>query len=78
MTEHSDHKCSKCGGTMTRGFVADRDRVTYYEAKWVEGDPEHDQLFGFVGESVATFDRQNFVVRSMRCEKCGFLELYAV
>lgn len=77
-------KCSKCDSKMTRGFIVDSDRHTsslssYHYSLWVEGEPKQEK--GFFGGAIASLDisaQKKFVIRAARCEKCGFLDLYAV
>ncbi|MEP6787432.1 MAG: hypothetical protein ABJB40_03310 [Acidobacteriota bacterium] len=71
-------KCSKCGGAMVKGFIADKSEHSYHVGKWVEGEPEHPSLLGITGDNVNVYKRPSFDVRSLRCEQCGFLENYAV
>ncbi len=78
MAEQAYH-CPKCGGTMTKGFLAERgESATRFIAQWTEGDPQPVQFLGLTGENVNTAGRRQFPVRSLRCGRCGFLELYAV
>lgn len=71
--------CPKCGGPMSRGFVSERgDNSSRFVARWTEGDPLQVQRFGITGENVQVDGRRQFSIRSLRCENCGFLELYAV
>ena len=62
--------CPKCGSPMTTGFLldsSDAPKVT----EWVEGAPEK----SFWGLKLK--GRRRFPVVADRCERCGFLELYA-
>lgn len=70
--------CSKCGGNMIKGFAADKSEHYYMKLGWVDGEPENVSLLGIKGDNVKVNDRVRHVVRGLRCEKCGFLELYAV
>jgi predicted RNA-binding Zn-ribbon protein involved in translation (DUF1610 family) len=67
-------KCPKCGGDMEVGYLRDRSHgATSRAAEWAEGVPES-TWFGTlkVGATV------RYQVEAFRCEKCGFLEQYAV
>lgn len=77
MSEHA-FKCPKCGGETTRGFVAERDENNTFVAEWIEGEPRNASLFGIQGVNVDIRDRRRLPIRSLRCDRCGFLELYAV
>ena len=68
--------CSKCGGPMELGYMADKahgDRVT--GAEWVEGQFEPGFSKGLFGSN--TQDRRRLPIQSLRCIQCGLLELYA-
>ena len=67
-------KCPKCGGLMEVGFLRDRSHGgASRPAEWSEGVPETN-WFG----QVKLGDRIRYQVEAFRCEKCGFLEQYAV
>lgn len=70
--------CSKCGGKMRLGFLAERGQHSTYVAKWIDGEPVNAELFGIQGVNVDVRNRNAFPIRSLRCDQCGFLELYAV
>lgn len=62
--------CPKCGSPMTTGFLLDlKDSPKVTE--WIEGAPEK----SFWGLNLK--NRRRFPVVADRCERCGFLELYA-
>jgi hypothetical protein len=67
------NECPKCHGRMSEGFVLDHGD---YNAKklqeWIEGEPVKSFWHGY-----HTKDREAFVVKTFRCERCGFLESYA-
>ena len=71
------YKCMKCGYQASRGFLVDYSEGSDFLVRWVEGEPQNVTVFGITG-NVETRSRQQFNVRSLRCERCGFLELYAV
>ena len=63
--------CPKCGSPMTTGFLlgsSDAPKAT----EWVEGAAEK----SFWG-TLKLKGRRRFPVVADRCERCGFLELYA-
>ncbi len=62
---------------MRRGFVAERSEHYTMVAKWVDGEPVNAELFGIKGTNVDISKRNTFPIRSIRCDQCGFLELYA-
>ena len=67
-------RCPKCGGDMEVGFLRDRARGNLSRpAEWMEGAPEI-TWFGALKMSSST----RYAVEAFRCEKCGFLEQYAV
>lgn len=72
------YNCSKCGGNLIRGFAADKSEHYFMNLKWVDGEPENPELFGIRGSNVKITDQVQRVVRGLRCDKCGFLEIYAV
>ena len=63
---------------MRRGFIAERSEHYTMIANWVDGDPVNAELFGIKGSNVDVRNRNKFPVRSLRCDQCGFLELYAI
>jgi DNA-directed RNA polymerase subunit RPC12/RpoP len=72
-------KCVKCSSKMVKGFVTDYGgSATYFPSYWVEGEPAKKSLFGITGSNLDISDKTKFTVRALRCEKCGFLESYAV
>ena len=72
------YQCVKCGHSSTKGFLVDYSQGSDFVVRWVEGEPQNVTVFGITGKNVETRDRRQFNVRSLRCERCGFLELYAV
>jgi predicted nucleic-acid-binding Zn-ribbon protein len=62
--------CPKCGSPMTTGYLLDQDQGPK-TTDWVEGAPEK----SFWGLKLK--NRRRFPVVADRCERCGFLELYA-
>ena len=73
MTERP-RACLRCHGNMEAGFVIDRgDGNQAGTQKWVEGAPERSFWHG-----VKTRGRDVLPVTTWRCERCGYLESYAV
>ena len=67
-------ECSRCRGKMEPGFVLDRGHANSSNTqKWVEGDPERSFWQG-----LKTKGRDQHSVRTYRCERCGYLESYAM
>ena len=65
-------KCPKCDGSMVGGTLLDQSDGRSFQSEWIEGSLELN-FFGFVKKR----GRQILPVQSFRCEKCGYLELYA-
>jgi predicted nucleic-acid-binding Zn-ribbon protein len=76
--EESTFQCVKCGGTMKKGFAADKSAAYTFTLKWADGEPTQANLFGITGSNVNIGNTQLRVVYGLRCERCGYLELYAV
>jgi DNA-directed RNA polymerase subunit RPC12/RpoP len=78
--ENQIFKCVKCGGEMKRGFLADaaHSSRTYFPSYFVEGEPINRETFVGASADLETEGRNMYLLRSLRCEKCGFAELYAV
>jgi len=67
-------ECLRCRGSMEPGFVVDRGHNHRASTqKWVEGEPERSFWTG-----LKTRGREAFEVETYRCERCGWLESYAV
>ncbi len=66
--------CPKCNSPMEEGFILD---LAHYNTKtvsqWVEGSPERSIWTG-----IKTKDREKFQVMTYRCDRCGYLESYAL
>lgn len=71
-------RCTKCGGGMVKGFAADKSEHHAFTLKWADGDPVQASLFGISGDNVNLANAPIRAVRGLRCERCGYLELYAV
>lgn len=70
--------CGKCGGNMVKGFAADKSEHYYMKLAWIDGEPQQASLLGIKGDNVDIRGESRRDVRGLRCEKCGYLELYAV
>ncbi|MGH9570521.1 MAG: PF20097 family protein [Candidatus Angelobacter sp.] len=70
----TERKCPKCGAGMEAGFLRDRMQGgASRPEEWMQGVPETTWFAGLkLGSSI------RFAVEAFRCEKCGFLEQYAV
>lgn len=62
--------CLKCGGEMAVGYVLDQSYPLNFPAQWVEGPPRRTFWGGLKG------GRGRSIV-AHRCNKCGYLELFA-
>jgi predicted nucleic-acid-binding Zn-ribbon protein len=75
---NNEFQCVKCGGPMRLGFVSDNEGSTFYESYWIEGEPVRKKLFGISGINLDIDGQRKFKIKALRCEKCGYLESYAV
>jgi predicted nucleic-acid-binding Zn-ribbon protein len=76
--DNDSFTCIKCGGNMVKGFAADKSEHYYMKLSWVDGEPQQAKLFGITGDNVNISNETRRTVRGLRCEQCGYLELYAV
>lgn len=71
--------CSECGGNMQMGFPLDQSYTGVMQSEWVEGDVDIKKTI--FGKKVADFfngrGRKKYNVFAYRCERCGFMKLYA-
>jgi predicted nucleic-acid-binding Zn-ribbon protein len=65
-------KCPKCSGTMAEGSMPQYRKGAVILSEWLEGAPEKRAFFG-----VKIDGKNGYEIKAMRCESCGFLELYA-
>ncbi len=66
-------ECPRCRGALEPGFVTDRTQHgSPTEQEWVEGKLETSFWTG-----IKTEGRDRYAVRTLRCERCGYLESYA-
>jgi hypothetical protein len=64
--------CPKCSSPMTSGFLLDHGDKGNSITEWIEGTAEKSFWTG-----IKLKGRRRFPVVADRCERCGFLELYA-
>lgn len=64
--------CPKCNGSMTEGFVIDQGYGTAHVSTFQEGEPRRSFWLGLKQDK----DKQ-VPITSLRCGRCGYLELYA-
>jgi predicted nucleic-acid-binding Zn-ribbon protein len=67
-------KCAKCGAEMEEGFALDRTGGKHDVMSWVSSKALV-KLFGGGGAKLNSGDSR--AIKSFRCSKCGYLELYA-
>ena len=66
--------CPKCQGRMTEGFIVDSgDYGTASVSTWQGGEPKKSFWTGLKQDKKAQLQ-----VTTWRCDRCGFLENYAV
>lgn len=65
-------ECPKCLGAMSEGFILDNSDGALSPSGWVAGAPVRSMWFGVKIGKTKPID-----IKSMRCERCGFLENYA-
>ena len=63
---------------MIKGYAADRGDANYFMLKWADGEPIQAQVFGITGSNIKYREAPLRTVRGLLCERCGYLELYAV
>lgn len=66
-------KCARCGSKMEPGIVMDRADDALRQQEWLEGDPERS-----IWSGLKTKGKERHPVRTYRCERCGYLESYAI
>ena len=64
--------CPKCSGIMEEGFLPEHGRSFVIASTWHEGEPEPSF---WRGTKIDPMKEKK--IRSFRCVKCGFIELYA-
>jgi predicted nucleic-acid-binding Zn-ribbon protein len=68
-------ECPRCrAGKMSEGFMLDRGESNSRNVqKWIEGEPERSFWLG-----LQTKGREAFEITTWRCDRCGYLESYAL
>lgn len=64
--------CPKCQGRMSEGVLVDTGYGSYAVTSFQPGPPKVSRWFG-----LKVRRKHVLPTRAMRCERCGFLELYA-
>ena len=64
--------CVKCRSRMVEGFIADYTHGMIRTSDWVKGEPVKSFWTG-----INLKNKQQFRVKTYRCENCGYLESYA-
>jgi hypothetical protein len=65
-------QCPKCAGSMSEGFVLDKTQGGAGVSSWIEGAPVRSLWTG-----VDIRGREQSLIATWRCGRCGFLESYA-
>lgn len=65
--------CSKCEGSMEEGYLLDVAYGGALDMSWIAGKPQKSFWTG-----ISWRDRERRAVSAFRCEKCGFVESYAI
>ena len=74
MEEQMPLKCLRCGGRMEEGYMLERaPNIELKVSEWVEGRPEKSFWVG-----LNLRHRNRLPIMTYRCEKCGWLESYAL
>ena len=67
--------CPKCHGSMEPGLMLDRkDGASHLQVRWVGGEPTPTTFWG----NVRMKGREPLPVTTYRCERCGYLESFAI
>jgi hypothetical protein len=67
------HACPKCQSSMSDGFVIDIDYGGASVSSWQDGEPRRSKWLG-----VRRGDNPPVEITTRRCDRCGFLESYAL
>jgi hypothetical protein len=71
---HDEKTCSRCQGAMSAGFVLDKiDDARARQSDWQEGNSKRNFWTGV--KLHADLQRP---ITTFRCERCGYLESYAI
>lgn len=66
-------RCPKCDGSMSEGFVLDEGYGHYRVTRWQPGAPKKSIWTGIKQKKA-----DQLKVSTRRCDRCGYLELYAL
>ena len=65
--------CPKCSGAMQPGFVVDHGHFNISQfGEWAVGKPQRGRW-----SALKIPPARRFQIRGVRCERCGFVEIYA-
>ena len=66
--------CTKCGGTLTAGFIVDQgDSGIAHASQWQGGEPRRTWYGG-----IKLPEGEQVKLTTYRCDRCGYLESYAL
>jgi predicted nucleic-acid-binding Zn-ribbon protein len=65
--------CAKCGGSLSAGFIVDQGHGLAEASKWQDGEPKR---VWYGGVRMSKDDQ--FGITTFRCDRCGYLESYAL
>jgi hypothetical protein len=71
----STTKCPKCQGHMEEGYLMDQGDNAPGQSHWRTKESAPRKVLGFITLQQA---KTMLAVTTFRCEKCGFLESYAL
>ena len=63
--------CPECNGNMVEGAIVEYRRNSVAPEEWVEGEPRASRWTGGLK------NEERFEVSTYRCDRCGFLKMYA-
>ena len=67
------NRCPRCDGSMSPGFVVDQGYGTASVSSWQSGEPRKSIWVG-----VKQSKKDQLEITTQRCDRCGFLEHYAL
>ena len=67
------NRCPRCDGSMSPGFIVDKADRSASVSSWQPGEPRKSLWFG-----VKQSKKEQIEMTTMRCERCGYLEHYAL
>lgn len=65
--------CAKCGGSLSAGFIVDQGYGTAIVSTWQDGEPRK-----YWAGGVKMVKEDQIKVATYRCDRCGYLESYAL